>query len=191
MRTTFADSGPSDASATIRRFDSALIEAMKAGKQTDFNTRFAALAAAVDQAFDLQAVLAVSVGARWAGIPLDHQIRLLDAFRRCTVASYVANFDSYASQIFTVLPDPRSLGHGAVVVETRIVSVSGEDIQLGYVLKQTSSGWKVFDVLADGSISRVAVQRSDFRNVLASGGADALLASLQRRTSSLSSGALA
>jgi hypothetical protein len=35
------------------------------------------------------------------------------------------------------------------------------------------------------------VQRSDFRSVLESGGGDALLASLQRKTSDLSGGALA
>jgi len=58
------------------------------------------------------------------------------------------------------------------------------------VIKQTQAGWKVVDVLAAGSISRVAVQRSDFRRTLANGGGDALLASLQRKTSDLSGGAL-
>jgi phospholipid transport system substrate-binding protein len=49
----------------------------------------------------------------------------------------------------------------------------------------------VVDVLAAGSISRVAVQRSDFRHLLSNGGGDALVASLQRKTSDLSGGALA
>jgi phospholipid transport system substrate-binding protein len=47
------------------------------------------------------------------------------------------------------------------------------------------------DVLAGGSISRVAVQRSDVRRLLESGGGDALLASLQRKTADLSGGNLA
>ena len=46
------------------------------------------------------------------------------------------------------------------------------------------------DVLADGSISRVAVQRSDFRRLLSSGGATALIESLNRKISDLSGGAL-
>jgi len=45
-------------------------------------------------------------------------------------------------------------------------------------------------VLLEGSISRVAVQRSDFRNALASGDADALIASLRRKVADLSGGAL-
>jgi len=44
-------------------------------------------------------------------------------------------------------------------------------------MKRMPGEWKAVDVLADGSISRVAVQRSDFRSLLASGDAPALLAS--------------
>jgi phospholipid transport system substrate-binding protein len=58
-------------------------------------------------------------------------------------------------------------------------------------MQQTSSGWKAADVLSAGSISRVAVQRSDFRRVLSQGGGDALLTSLQRKASDLSGGTLA
>ncbi len=190
-RGAFAAAAPAAAVATIQRLDDALLAAMKAGKRTDFQTRYAAMAPAVDQAFDLTAVLAVSVGPRWAALPPDQQSRLLDAFRRYTVASYVANFDEYTGQAFTVSPDVRPLPSGEVVVNSRIAESGGDSTDLGYVMKQTPAGWKVVDVLADGSISRVAVQRSDFRSVLESGGGDALLASLQRKTSDLSGGALA
>jgi phospholipid transport system substrate-binding protein len=44
-------------------------------------------------------------------------------------------------------------------------------------------------VLADGAISRVAVQRSDFRSLLMRGGAPALAASLQQKTADLGGGA--
>jgi phospholipid transport system substrate-binding protein len=46
----------------------------------------------------------------------------------------------------------------------------------------------VVDVLADGSISRVAVQRSDFSALFDKGGAPALEASLQQKTEELSHG---
>jgi len=57
----FADTAPADATATIKRFNDALLAAMKAGKQTDFQARYRMLTPAVEQAFDLQAVLAVGV----------------------------------------------------------------------------------------------------------------------------------
>jgi phospholipid transport system substrate-binding protein len=186
-----AAAAPADATATIEHFSQALLAAMKSGQRTDFSRRFRALAPEVDQAFDLPAVLAVSVGSGWAGLSAEQQSRLLDTFRRYTVASYVANFDSYAGQSFTVSPDTRSLGAGRVIVQSHIAPISGDVTELDYVMQQTPSGWKIVDVLAAGSISRVAVQRSDFRRVLSSGGGEALLASLQRKTSDLSGGALA
>ena len=184
-----AETAPADATSTIKRFNGALLAAMKSGGRTDFSRRFQALAPEVDQAFDLSAVLSVSVGPSWASLSPDQRSRLLDAFRRYTVASYVANFDSYAGQDFTVSPATSSLGVDRVVVQSHVVKISGEATELDYVMKRTPFGWKVVDVLAGGSISRVAVQRSDFRRILSNGG-DALLASLQRKTSDLSGGEL-
>ena len=188
-RRALAETAPSGATATIQRFNGALLAAMKAGGQTDFNRRFQALATEVDQAFDLPAVLSVSVGPSWASFSPDQRSRLLVAFRGYTVASYLANFDSYAGQDFVVSPDTVRLGVDRVEVRSRIVRSSGDATELDYVMKQTPLGWKVVDVLAGGSISRVAVQRSDFRRIL-SNGADALLESLQRKTADLSGGAL-
>jgi phospholipid transport system substrate-binding protein len=185
-----AETAPADPTATVTQFNEALLVAMKTGQQTDFSRRFQTLAPAVDQAFDLRTVLAVSVGSNWASLSPDRQSRLLDAFRRYTVASYVANFDSYAGQRFTVSPDTRSLDAGRELVRSQIAPVGGDAVEMDYVMEQMVSRWKVVDVLAAGSISRVAVQRSDFRRILATGGGDALQASLQRKTADLSGGAL-
>jgi phospholipid transport system substrate-binding protein len=185
-----AATASADATSTIEHLNEALLAAMKSGRETDFSHRFQALAPEIDQAFDLSGVLSVSVGLRWASLSPDQQRRLLEAFRRYTVASYVANFDSYAGQDFTVSPETRSLGVDRVVVRSRMVKISGDATELDYVMKQTPLGWKVIDVLAGGSISRVAVQRSDFRRILSNGGGDALLTSLRRKTSDLSGAAL-
>jgi phospholipid transport system substrate-binding protein len=186
-RTANADPNPgTDAIAPIESLDAALRAAMKAGRSTPFAQRYAALAPVIDQTFDLNAVLAASIGLSWTAMPSDQQAQLLAAFRRYTVASYAANFDNYTGQTFHVAPEIRSLGNGEVIVQTEIDAADGSSNKLDYVMRNTSSGWKAVDVLADGSISRVAVQRSDFRHLLNSGGAPALLAGLQSKVASLS-----
>jgi len=180
-----------DATAPIRRLEDALLIAMKSGAQTPFPRRFATLAPVVDETFDLGAVLQASIGPRWSMLTPDQTASLQVAFRRYTVSSYVSNFDSYSGQTFRIEPNVRSVGSGEVVVQSHLVPKDGAPKELSYVMKQTPDGWKAVDVLADGSISRVAVQRSDFRSLLASGGAPALLGSLQRKVSDLSGGALA
>ena len=186
-----ADTVPADATATVSQFNAALLATMKSGGRAEFGQRFQALAPAIDRAFDLPAVLAVSIGPSWASLSADQHSKLLDAFRRYTVASYVASFDRYSGQSFSVLPQTRDLGAGRVVVQSRIQPATGDAHELDYVMTQTNAGWKIVDVLAAGSISRVAVQRSDFRHLLASGGGNALVASLQRKTADLSGGAVA
>jgi phospholipid transport system substrate-binding protein len=175
--------------APVRGLCNALLSIMRAGPSTPFAQRFAMLAPVIDRVFDLPAILQVSVGPTWSSLPPDQQAALLAAFRRYTVASYVNNFDSFNGQHFDIQPDTKSLPNGEQLVQTRIVSSSGETHELDYVMRQVGSSWKVVDVLADGSISRVAVQRSDFRRLVARGGAQALIESLNKKTADLSGGA--
>jgi phospholipid transport system substrate-binding protein len=150
----------------IERLDAALLATMRAGQATPFVQRYRMLGPVITQVFDLQTVLAESVGFTWFSLPAQQKAQLLDVFRRYTVSTYTANFDSYNGQSFRMSA-------------------------LNYVMKRNPVGWQVVDVLAEGSISRVATQRSDFASLLAGGGAPALIAGLERKIASLSNGPLA
>jgi len=179
------------AAAPIHRLCDSLVNVMKAGSASaSFQQRYAMLEPIVDAVFNLPAILQVSVGPTWSSLPPDQQQALLGAFRRYTVASYLNSFDTYSGQHFDVQPDTKSLPGGEQLVQTRIVSQSGTSHELDYVMRDGGGAWHVVDVLADGSISRVAVQRSDFRRLLAHGGGPALFDSLQQKTADLSGGAL-
>jgi phospholipid transport system substrate-binding protein len=166
----------------------ALETAMRSGHTTPFPRRFDAVEPVVDQVFDLQTVLKVSVGLRWNSMRRGVQTRLLNAYRRFTVATYVASFDRYDGERFRILPGARAAGVDRIV-DTEIIR-GGEQRRLDYVMREGNGTWRAVDVLLEGSISRVAVQRSDFRTVLANGDSDALIASLQRKIADLSGGAL-
>lgn len=174
-------------SAGIKRLYAALLDAMKAGKAKPFAQRYAMLAHPVTQALDLPAILQVAVGPAWASLPPAQQAALQTAFARYSIATYVSQFDSFGGERLDVLPGLRTLPTGQPVLHTQIVS--GDTHVIDYVMRQTPDGWKATDVLLDGTISRVAVLRSDFRRLLARGGADALTAFLQQKTADLSGGA--
>lgn len=176
-----------EAAAPIQALDQGLLAAMRAGRATPFAQRYQTLAPIVERAFDLPAILRTSVGLRWVSLPPAQQQQLLDVFRKFTVCSYVANFDSYGGETIQILPGSRTIGPDQVV-ETRIAG-SGEPARIDYVMHRTSDGWRAIDVLLDGSISQVAVNRSDWRALLASG-AGALIAQLQRKVADLSGGAI-
>lgn len=185
VRAARADAGAADAAAPIQSLDAALLAAMRSGGSIGFSQRMAMLMPALDHALDLPAILRASVGpASWSAMPPADQASLLQAFRRYTAANYASNFNSYDNQSFTVA-GTRALPDGRVVVQTRLSRPGGTEHRIDYVMRRSVQGWKAVDVLADGSISRVAVQRSDFSTALASGGATRLTALLAAKADAL------
>jgi phospholipid transport system substrate-binding protein len=178
-----------DITAPISAFNDGLISSMREGKATPFPQRFAKLAPLVDRAFDLQAILQASVGAKWSSLPPDQQQQLLTLFRNFTIATWVSSFSSYDGEQFELSPDLRPIGEEQVV-QTRLVPAKGAATRFDYVMRPTPDGWHAVDILLDGSISRVAVQRSDFRGLLASGDAQPLIRSLQKKVTDLSGGTI-
>ncbi|HEY6434670.1 MAG TPA: ABC transporter substrate-binding protein [Acetobacteraceae bacterium] len=174
--------------APVQELNQALITTMRSGKTVAFQSRVDTLAPVVSRVFDLPDILRVSVGPAWASLTADQRSALLSVFRNYTVATYVDNFDSYDGQKFTISPTTRSIGANQQVVDTEIVPRDGMPHRIDYVMRRTGAGWQIVDVLADGSISRVAVQRSDFASLLSRGGASALETSLQQKTQNLSRG---
>lgn len=171
--------------APIQRLYDALLTVMKAGSAVPFAQRYDQLAPTIDAVFDLPAILQASVGPAWNALSADQHSSLSTAFRHYTIASYVSNFSSFNGQRFEVSPDTRALPNNEQGVTTRIIPPSGDSHRLDYVMRQANGAWQVVDVLAEGTISRVAVQRSDFRRLLLQGGGAALVASLQSKAAQL------
>jgi phospholipid transport system substrate-binding protein len=174
------------ATAPITALNNGLLQAMHAGTATPYEQRYAALAPIVERTFDLDTILKTSVGPRWQGFTPEQQAQLKDEFTKFTVASYLANFNSFSGESFAISPDSRTVG-AEQVVETQIGGSHGDMARIDYVMRQEDAGWRAVDVLLDGSISRVAVQRSDFRHLVESG-PEPLIASLQKKTATLAAG---
>src|SRR6516162_6890323 len=131
----------SEITAPVEQLHAGLMSIMKAGKTASFRQRYETIAPVIGQTFDLEVILRQVVGPRWASLPADQQAALADAFRRYTVASYVANFDTYSGQRFDTEPGVRAVGNDRVV-ETRIASPGGRVHALDYVMRHEGGGWK-------------------------------------------------
>ena len=144
----------SEVTTPVEQLHAGLMAIMKAGKTAPFRQRYDMIAPVIGRTFDLEVILRQVIGPRLAALPPDQRAALGDAFRRYTIASYVANFDTYSGQRFEVAPVVRVAGSDRVV-ETQIAAASGQGYVLDYVMRQESGGWKVVDVLVDGAISRL------------------------------------
>jgi phospholipid transport system substrate-binding protein len=185
-----AQTADASARVPIEHLADALLAAMKAGDRTSFSERYRALDPVIEQVFNLDAVLAASIGVAWATLPQVQKAEVATAFRRFTVSTYVSNFNSYNGQSFQILPSVRAAGNDAVVVQTQLLRANDSAVKLDYVMRSGPAGWQAVDVLMGGSISRVAMQRSDFHALLVAGGVPALTAGLGRKIANLSGGML-
>ena len=180
-----AATGDTSPAVPIERLNAALLASMKSAARSSTEERYRTLTPVIEQVFNLSAVLAASVGLAWAKMQETEKSQLEAAFRRYIISSYVSNFDSYNGQSFEILPTTRQLPSGDVVVQTQLTRVNASPVRIDYVMHLGPAGWQVVDVLTDGTISRVAVQRSDFRSLLMSGGVPALTAELSRKTANM------
>jgi phospholipid transport system substrate-binding protein len=179
-----------DAQKPISELYAGLQTAMQMGSAgASFQQRFDRLAPVIDRVFNLDAILRTSVGLRWSALDDASRRELFSVFRTFTIASYTANFDSNGGTKFQVLSQTRPSGED-LIVESKLMPGNGDPVRLEYVMHPGPAGPQVVDVLLNGSISRVAVQRSDFRALLASGSATPLIASLRQKVSDLSGGAM-
>jgi phospholipid transport system substrate-binding protein len=184
----FADSPET---APVSALDTALIAVMKAGSaNASFQSRYDQLDPAVVKTLNLPVILQNSVGVEWSTIPAAQQSQLEKVFEQFTVASYVNGFSSYGGQQIQLLPAERDLGTKKIV-ETQIVPPDGSPpTRLDYVMADGEDGWQATDVLFNGTISKVAVQASDFSSLVNSGDASQLIAALKTKIATLSGGAL-
>jgi phospholipid transport system substrate-binding protein len=172
------------AASQVEKLDAALISTMKAGKDAGPEGRYKLMTPAVDQALDLQMMVAFAVGPAWATTSAEDKAALTQAFRKFTIASYAKNFDSYGGQKISLVGDVQTRGVDKLV-KTQMTG-GGTEVTLIYRMRQSAGGpWKIIDVLYNGAISQLTTQRSDFSATLASGGPKALIAKLDAQTAKL------
>lgn len=178
--------------APVEALDSGLISAMKAGSAgASFSDRQKAISAVVAQSYDLPVVTKNSVGFLWSTLPAAQQQELITLIGQFTTTSYATQFTKFGGERFTVLPDERQLGTGYVVKTKLTPGGGGAPVELDYVVRNGTNGWRITDVLLGGSISQVALHESDFSSLVSSGDASRLIAALKAKIAKLQSGAAA
>jgi phospholipid transport system substrate-binding protein len=172
---------PSDQQQFVQSFYGVLLSNMKDGRMLGESGRYARLAPVVDRTFDIPSMTRLAVGPTWATLAPAQQQQLIAAFAHYVAATYADRFDTYSGEQLQVAGERP---HGAdVMVQTKIVKADGEATRLDYLMRQG----RISDVYLDGTISQLAVHRSEFHSILQREGVDGLVAALQRKVDLLNS----
>ena len=175
-----------DPQSNVRSFYDALLTTMRNGPTLGQSGRYARLAPVVDRVFDVPSMTRLAIGSSWAALSPAQQQQLVEAFRHYIAATYADRFDSYSGQQLQVTGERPY--NGDVVVQTKIVKSDGDTTTLDYLMRQNQGSWQVSDVYFDGTISQVAIQRSEFYSILRRDGIDGLVIALNRKVDLLGRG---
>ncbi|HSE73401.1 MAG TPA: ABC transporter substrate-binding protein [Dongiaceae bacterium] len=170
-----------DPKALVQSFYDTLEDTMKQGSELGFDGRYKKLEPAIHQTFDVPVMAKIAVGAEWTNLKADEKSRLLDAFDRYLVTTYAARFKSYNGQRFEV-GEVKAPAENRSLVETKLYKSNGDPVALNYLFRPDANGnWKIIDIYLSGAISEMARMRSDFSATVTGGGAEALIAALEKK----------
>ncbi len=183
-------SEPSAPTKVVDALHEILISVMKDAKTLGYGGRFERLEPVINELFDLPFMAEKSIGRYWKTIDEENRARLLATFERFTVANYAGRFTGYSGQFFETFREQESK-YGTVLVHSRLVLDNGETVQLNYRLRPVEDGgWRIIDVLLNGTISELALRRSEYSSLIRREGFAALMSALNQRIDNLAGGKL-
>jgi phospholipid transport system substrate-binding protein len=173
--------------AVVQRLDDVLLATLKDGPSLGYAGRFKRLEPVMRQTFDLGFMAEKALGQHWKEQSAANQDRWRQLFAEFTIANYAANFDRFTGQRFDILGEEPSVEE-TKLVKTKVVTPGAEDTELTYRLQKTAGGWRIIDVYLKGTVSELALRRSDFASVLERKGLDALMTVLRGKIADLAAG---
>lgn len=132
--------------------------------------------------FDFARMTRLAVGKSWSKATPEQQQALQKEFRQLLVRTYTNALVSGKTKevALRVSPLRAAPGSSEVTVKTVVTPAGGKPVPIDYEMEKLPSGWKVYDVYANG-ISLVTNYRESFNSEISKGGIDGLLKRLAEK----------
>jgi phospholipid transport system substrate-binding protein len=182
------DAAAEKPTATIDALHASLLDVMRNAETLGYAGREQKLRTVIPKYFDVDEMARQSLGGQqWKAASEDAKRRYLETFERFMVANYAGRFDGFSGQSFETLGEvtgPRN----TMIVKSRLIDPTDKNIDLNYRMHQVGGDWKVIDVYLNGSVSELALRRSEFVSIVKRENLDALLVALDAKIAKLAAG---
>lgn len=178
-----------DVEQTVARLNTTLLEVMQSADVLGFKGRHERLASPLRESFDFEVMTKIAVGRPWNTFDDDQRQGLVQRFAEMSIATFAARFNGYSGETFEIIGQEEGR-RNTITVYNQLNRPSDVPVALNFVLRQRSGdttgiGWRIIDIILDGTFSELARQRAEFAAVLKRGGYDALIQSLDERIEAL------
>jgi phospholipid transport system substrate-binding protein len=157
-----------------------LVECLKNADALGLEGRRAKIAPAVEAGYDLPFMAEKILGRHWAALAEPERTRWVETFGNLTIATYAERMNGFTGQRFEVLKVEPSQRDTAVVY-TQVVTPKEAPIAINYRMRQNGDGWRIVDVYLNGTVSELALRRSEYAAVLQRDGFEKLVASIDEK----------
>ncbi len=157
-----------------------LVECLKNADAFGLEGRRAKIAPAVAAGYDLPFMAEKILGRHWRSLDEADRARWTETFGELTVATYAERMTGYTGQVFEVLrvePSQR----GTALVYSQVVTPNEEPIAINYRMRPDGDSWRIIDVYLNGTVSELALRRSEYAAVLQRDGFEKLVASIDQK----------
>jgi len=177
------------ATAVVEQFDQTLLEVMKDAKALGYQGRYDRLAPVLKATFDFDFMSRFVLGVGWSELSPADQQRWIEAFTKVTTATYAGRFTGWGGEAFKMLGQ-EAAPQESVFVKTVVDRPDHDDVELTYRLRKTGDGWRVVDIYQKGTVSELALRRSEYSAVLKRDGFEKLLQTVDAKAADYASGKL-
>lgn len=177
-----------DARKPVDQLYAVLVECLKNADSLGLEGRRAKIAPAVQSGYDVPFMAEKILGRHWSTLSEADRARWTETFGNLTVATYAERMTGYTGQQFEVLKVEPSQRETAVVY-TQVVTPKEPPIAINYRMRQDGNGgWRIVDVYLNGTVSELALRRSEFVSIVKRNDIDALLVALDAKIAKLAAG---
>ena len=175
---------PAQPTAVVEGFHGALIDMMKRSDELSFDQRVEYLMPVMDETFDLDFMSAKSVGRQWKKLSAEEQRAWRAKFSQLTVSNFAGRFVDYSGEMFsTVGNEPAA--RDTIMVLTRLDVPGDESVDMNYRLRETKEGWRIIDIYLKGTVSELALRRSEYSSTLKRDGFERLAEAVDKKIAKL------
>ncbi|AAU92886.1 conserved hypothetical protein [Methylococcus capsulatus str. Bath] len=178
-RVATADTGTEAARAVVDKLNGALIDVMRNAKQLGYQGRYKKLDPIVREVFQFEAVAQIALGAHWKTLNDDQKREFVKKLTELSIATYAAQFNSYAGEQFQYDSD-QAVKPDRVVVRYKMVAPKETPVKFDYMVNQFDGKWEIINIVVDG-ISDLALKKAQYTSVIDREGFDVLMSKLTQK----------
>jgi phospholipid transport system substrate-binding protein len=171
---------PEAARKPIEALYAVLVECLKNADALGLEGRRAKIAPAVEAGYDLPFMAEKILGRHWRTLSEADRARWTKTFGGLTIATYAERMTGFTGQVFEVLKVEPSQ-RGTAVVYSQVVTPNETPIAINYRMRPDGESWRIIDVYLNGTVSELALRRSEYAAVLQRDGFEKLVASIDEK----------